>query len=919
MLNIQFIGTNKKEQQEVENYLVVFFKHLKFQFIYSGNVSQFDDKSSVDVIFIDEPNYEIRCEQLRKKVDTDNIIDYVPIIILGEKSNIEQKDIDQILECADFFLKTPIDKLELYSVFKALLRLKTFKDKLGKKNNDLNRQIKEQKREFGIKERRYYRMFDETSNLIVLIDKQHKIREWNKAAEKIFEIPKEDAIGENFEKIFSNKIMRLSIKQTFLKDHDWCDKKGYRITNKSKSGKKYQILWSINELHDENEENECILAVGQDVTDRVEEERKLKQTKINLKNNVKFLNDLINALPSPIFFKDLDGKYLGCNTSYADLHGLVPKNVIGKKVNDIYSSEIAEKVNNEDDLVFKTKGNVSRELSLHIDGKLHHFILKKIYFDNYAGSNGVTGLMFDVTDLQTMKQTIKNNEEFAKGVINSANDAIIIVHTDARINFWNKAAERILGYKKEEVRNKVLCKLLGRKQEEFAGIIENLKNNDKANNYNIIEFDVNDKYGRRFPLESSLSLLELQGETFVIIVAKDVSRRKNTEKKLLEAKEKAEEADRLKSAFLSNMSHEIRTPMNAIVGFAQLLGNSSFDEQKKQVFVEQINQNSESLLKLIDDIIYVSKIESEKINIVKTTCKINKELSNMLISFLEHKRRMHKEHVELILDKSVDNEDFTIETDIQRLKQVFTNLVGNALKFTDKGSVTFGYKLTNSNSILFFVKDTGLGIRKDKVQYIFDRFTKVSATKTKLYGGTGIGLSISKNLVEKLGGKIWVESEENKGSIFYFTTPLVEGEVKEDTKEIKPIDKKEVISSKLSSLTVLVAEDEMINYLYLSELLSTKDMTIIWAKNGKEAVGHVTDNKDIDIVLMDMKMPIMDGYEATAKIKEIRADLPIIAQTAYALEDELNEVLKAGCDAYVSKPIVADDLMSAIHKYTKQS
>ncbi|RLD78163.1 MAG: hypothetical protein DRJ10_10780, partial [Bacteroidetes bacterium] len=425
------------------------------------------------------------------------------------------------------------------------------------------------------------------------------------------------------------------------------------------------------------------------------------------------------------------------------------------------------------------------------------------------------------------------------------------------------------------------------------------------------ELSAKRKDGQMIPVELSMSGTHVQNKSFLIVIIKDITLRKQTEKSLLIAKEKAEESDNLKTAFLSNMSHEIRTPMNAIVGFSQLLSNPNFDQEKKEVFVEQININSESLLKLIEDIIYISKIEAGKVEIIKTECLINRLLEELYTSFQEHKRRMDKSKINLILEIGVKEPDFILNTDPQRLKQIFTNLLGNALKFTEEGTVEFGYHVKNEKFLEFYVKDTGMGIKKEKLKYVFDRFTKVSANKTKLYGGTGLGLSISKHLIEHLGGKIHVESVEDIGSKFIFIHPF-EKYFADTT--VSYIETTTTFENLLINSNILVAEDEEINFLFLKETLQQSGAKVDWAKNGQEAVDLAL-NKAYDLILMDMKMPVMDGYDATKKIKKIKPNTPIIAQTAYALPEEQKIGYEAGCDFYLSKPIDPINLINTIKKY----
>lgn len=653
----------------------------------------------------------------------------------------------------------------------------------------------------------------------------------------------------------------------------------------------------------------------------LEEEVKKKSQELII-NELKYDN-LFDAAGNIIVLVNEKDQIVEWNKSAEIIYRLRKTEVIGKCLNEIITDEkmrdylslglneikAGRRVND-----YALKFNNGRELKT-ILWNITKISKPDGSYDGFLGIGQDISLR-EIAEKERKKseEKLRQSEHFFKRIMDSANDAVLLLDENFRINLWNYAATKIFNYKRDEIFGKVVFDTVF--PVSYRNLIEQYrqqiisKNAEKGKGVTF-EISAIKKNRKNVPLELSMSGIDVKGETFLIVIIKDITVRKQIEKSLLAAKEKAEESDNLKTAFLSNMSHEIRTPMNAIVGFSQLLGNPSFDQEKKDVFVEQININSESLLKLIEDIIYISKIEAGKVEIIKSDCQINKMLEELYTTFLEHKRRMDKNHIELKLNIGIQEADFLINTDAQRLKQIFTNLLGNALKFTEKGRVEFGYHVKDNDFLHFYVKDTGMGINKEKLKYVFDRFTKVSAGKTKLYGGTGLGLSISKHLVEHLGGEIWVESIENKGSNFIFTHPYQKHLYDQIINKPENLDS---FDAMLAKATILVAEDEEMNFLFLKETLIQSGAKVDWAKNGKEAVEQV-ENKAYDVVLMDMKMPVMDGYDATKKIKSMKPGLPIIAQTAYALPEEQKSGYEAGCDFYLSKPIDPINLINTLKKY----
>ena len=387
----------------------------------------------------------------------------------------------------------------------------------------------------------------------------------------------------------------------------------------------------------------------------------------------------------------------------------------------------------------------------------------------------------------------------------------------------------------------------------------------------------------------------------------------NEKNELTKAKKKAEESDKLKSAFLANMSHEIRTPMNAILGFGELLKKPGLSQNHRDKYINIIQAKGNQLLHIINDIIDFSRIEANYVTINPQPIQLNQLFDELMVTYnrvLDMERK--SKSVKLSVHTSLDNNKSYILADGNRLKQILSNLLDNSIKFTFKGEIQTGYELTEFNKLQFYVKDTGIGIPKEKQSVIFERFRQVNDNENNFYGGTGLGLSIVKKLVELAGGKIWVKSESDHGSDFYFTMPFFPV-IKEDhsNKSIQ-LDKNKI---DWNGKTILVAEDDDDNYFFLQEMLIDTGVTLIRARDGKETLDIALGYNGIDLILMDIKMPLINGYEATKQIRLVKKDIPIIVQTAYAMEEDRNKALNASCNDYISKPIEINALLIILSKY----
>jgi len=382
-------------------------------------------------------------------------------------------------------------------------------------------------------------------------------------------------------------------------------------------------------------------------------------------------------------------------------------------------------------------------------------------------------------------------------------------------------------------------------------------------------------------------------------------------RELVEARNEAIKSDHLKSAFLANMSHEIRTPMNGILGFADLLKNPSLTGDIQQEYIRIIEKSGARMLNIINDIVDISKIESGLMNINLHTSNINHQIDYIYTFF---KPEVEAKGMQFLVNKSLPDENAFIKTDREKIYAIFTNLVKNAIKYTDSGSIEFGYGSNGSpETLTFYVKDTGIGIPPDRQEAIFERFMQADIADKSARQGAGLGLSITKAYLEMLGGKIWVESEEGKGSCFYFSIPYIYVPQNPTIKNDEYSDKNS--ENNLINMKVLIAEDDETSDMFISLLLSKYNCELLHARNGVEAVETCKSNPDIDLVMMDIKMPIMSGYDATKQIRKFNSKVIIIAQTAYALTGDKEKAIEAGCNDYITKPLDQDLLKKLIKKY----
>ncbi|WP_321321422.1 response regulator [Labilibaculum sp.] len=523
------------------------------------------------------------------------------------------------------------------------------------------------------------------------------------------------------------------------------------------------------------------------------------------------------------------------------------------------------------------------------------------------------GFITDITKRKNAEKSNKINEEKFQNIFERAPLGIALVNSNDGMFFRvNSKYCEITGYSKKQL-SKINWKSITH-PDDIEQDLHQMKSlmAGTITNYTIEKRLIQPKgYCRWIKLTVAKVDFETEGKPCHLAMIEDITQRKNLTEALIAAKEDAEKSDRIKSTFLASMSHELRTPLNAVIGFSELINENS---NMKNIlnFNKIINKSGNNLLALIEDLFDISLIETGDIRIENEPFSIQSMLDEVQFIIKNERLILGKEEIKLKMNTNQGNIYPILNSDQNRIKQVLLNLLKNALKFTNSGSVEFGCYAYIQNQIpmlKFYVTDSGIGIPADKQELIFEVFRQVDESQTRTYGGTGLGLTICKRLINLLGGEIWVESEIGKGASFFFTIPVY-------LEDAKQIHTNGTFQQKLNlkGKTILIAEDDDSSYSYLAEILGKENAKCIRAKNGREAVDYCKKIEKIDLLLMDINMPVMNGYEATKLIKNIKPELPIIAQTAYAMSGDREKILSTGCDLYLSKPVGKNTLLDAINK-----
>lgn len=870
----------------------------------------------LDILMPVMDGFEV-CKKLKENKKTASI----PIIMLTAVKTDYASKIKGLELGADAFLTKPINKTELVAQIKVMLRIKRAEDKLRGENLQLEKLIEERTKELSDQEKKYRLIAENTLDVIWIRDTNLKLTYVSPAIMQLRGITPEEAINERMaDSMTPDSIKRL---EAIIKLREKALAKGNKnyinrieLQQKRKDG---SLIWveSISKpIYDENNKYIGVQGLTRNIDDRKKVELAKEKINIALTGSEEKYRSLVENLLEGLYTIQ-DDKIIFCNKKFADLFGYDDANdLIGRAIMELVTPESHALVQEMIDR--HKKGDLERaQYEFHGIKKDGTVILLESLGGriHINGKMAIQGAMRDISKIHASEENLRKLSR----AVDQSPVSILITNLEGVIEYVNPVFEKTSGYSRKELigHNPRIMKSGHTPDMDYKKLWQTITDGKEWKG----EFLNKKKNNELYWESASISpIKDIKGIiTHFLGIKEDITLRKQMEKDLIFAKEKAVESDKLKTSFLANMSHEIRTPMNAIMGFSSLLTDDNVTHEERLEFVELINNNSNNLLSLIDDIIDIAKIEAGQLKV----STLDFDFNQILLEIHSTYQKFTKKKGNVVLDFELETptqiyKDF-IHTDPHRLKQILSNLVGNAIKYTEKGSVKFGYNIipaskTNRNIplIQFYVKDTGIGIPKEKMNLIFDRFRQADDSHTREFGGTGLGLAISKNIAHLLGGKIHVVSSVGKGSVFYFTIPLIA--VKTPTQITTKGDSKEINFSWQDKI-LLIAEDVQSNYHLLETLLKKTGINIMWVKNGLKAIEMTKKTKGIDLILMDIQMPVLNGYEATKEIRKTHKDLPIIAVTAFALEGDKEKILNAGCDNYISKPIRSKELYSKMALY----
>jgi PAS domain S-box-containing protein len=761
-----------------------------------------------------------------------------------------------------------------------------------------------------VSEEKYRTIFENLQDIFYQIDLNGNIIEISPSVEQFSEYKRAEIIGLPVYNFYAEPKDREQFIDTITSSGNLTD---YELRIKTKSGVKDCII-NARLILDRDGKPDHINGVIRDISERKKGEAELKASREKYHKDLVLLKSIFES-PVDIIIFALDRNY--CYTAFTQFHKTIIRKIWGVDIQ--IGTNMIDLISNQEDKA-RAKHNFDRALSGEYfieteeygDNLLHRTFYEDYYSSIKNAQDEIVGVSVYVIDV-THRREAEKRLVLLNRAIEQSPVTVLITDKKGTIEYVNPNFAEVTGYTLGETKGqnpRILNS--GENSMEFYS---NLWTTILSGNNWSGEFRNRKKNGDLFDESAVISpIVNPDGEISHFVAVKvDITDKKQMVEDLIRAKERAEESDKLKTAFLNNISHEIRTPFNGILGFLSIIQSDEVAPEERNEYIGIINKSADRLMNTINQIVEISQIQAgqTKVNLSKIRIKdIESELMDNFRSLAE------SQGLGITLRNELPENLEHLTTDGLKLVSILSNLISNAIKFTKEGTVDLAI-CKRDDLIEFAVADTGIGLAEDKLSIIFERFMQADTSNTRQFEGSGLGLSISKAYAEMLGGKIRVKSEKGKGSLFCLTVPLqsIPGEM--NTPRIGQSEKTEGSQpdSKASGLKILIVEDDEQSAILLAFAVKTFGTNLIKVKTGRDAVSVCRDNPDIDLILMDIKMPELDGYEATRQIRQFNREVTIIAQTAYALSGDREKALEAGCNDYISKPIKKEDLVELLLQY----
>ncbi|MFD2724915.1 ATP-binding protein [Hyunsoonleella rubra] len=840
-------------------------------------------------------------------------------IAIDELSNQRMEDLENELKVVRTELQNAIEELEtsneeLQSSNEELMasneELQSTNEELQSVNEELytvNSEMQEKNKELTNLSNDVTNLLDNTDIATLFLDTDLRIRKFTPALKDVFNLQESD-LGRTLSSFTSN--FDEDTRASIIEDSKLVLEKLITVEKQVKDKDHNFYLKRISPFITANKAINGVVITFDNINKLKETEKDLAQKDKEYHKLFEHLNEgFIHAkIITDKTGEPIDWEYIDVNPAYEKITGVKADEIIGRRI-----SEFLPNLKDDPNNWIKSYGETALTgKDQTIEGYVEP-LGKYFYVNTFCPRKGeFAGTISDFTDLKKNQEDLKRSKDELQRVQEITKVGSWYLDLDTNQVRWTKQLYDIYNSDSSLPPPPYTehMKLFDEESwNRLSEAVEKTRTTGEPYDLELKMIKENGDFG--WLLAHGEAVRNKEGDIIALRgAAQEITQQKLNEEELINAKKIAEAANIHKNYFLANMSHEIRTPMNGVLGFSELLKNDDLSKKDRLKYLEIIDNNSKQLLNLIDDIIDVSKIESNEIKMVYKECHIANLINNLEITYNQLKLVKQKSQITFKSYIPEEHNDLLIVTDPQRLQQVISNLLNNSLKFSDEGEISFGFNVEN-DYLKFFVKDEGIGIHKSKQVEIFERFKQINYENNAKYGGTGLGLAICKGIITILGGYIEVASELGKGTQFEFTIPLKLTQLKKESRQSETTNR----VSFLKDRTILIAEDDSLIQLLFKVVLKNTGANILFANTGKMAVNTYKSNPDVDVILLDIRMPEMNGIDAMEQILKINPDAKIIMQTAYAMPDEREKCFNKGCVGFLSKPVIKEELFETLDKW----